>query len=214
MDHQATDDPDDPFSTAGKASLNSLAFEDPSWGVQAMASPAAPFPANSFGNFQDTGLGGRALDGGNGGFGHTSGNGRGGMLPTFEPGKTNPFDFLEAGLKEDRKVAATPGKAVWYEGWDEGHKCYYYFNEMTKESRWTKPDEPVVGYGEGEEEEEDEDEDEAFYFLTSTTPYIGLHYICLGHLATGSKSDHTFVKHTTAEFEFIYPVSERPRFFL
>ena len=160
MDHQgADDDPNDPFSTAGKSSLDSLTFEDPSWGVQApMAS------SSSFGNFQDTGLSGRDLDVGNGKFGdfspHTEES-----LPTFDPGKTNPFDFLEAGLKEDRKEATKEGKAVWYEGWDEVHKCYYYFNEITKESRWTKPDEPVVGYGEeaededGEEDEEDEGEE-------------------------------------------------------
>ena len=80
--------------------------------------------------------------------------------------KSNPFDFLEEPLEEPRDTKASASeesKVVWYEGWDDNHQRYYYFNEATQESRWVAPEEKYVPYKfevEGEEEESVEDEEE------------------------------------------------------
>ncbi|GMH59528.1 hypothetical protein TrST_g11507 [Triparma strigata] len=79
----------------------------------------------------------------------------------FRPERDNPFDWVTSNLPSspesslDVKVAAPAPKQVdWYEGWDSQHECYYYFNDRTKESRWTKPEEEYVPCegGEGDEE--------------------------------------------------------------
>jgi hypothetical protein len=50
---------------------------------------------------------------------------------------------------------------IWFEGFDEAHQVFYYFNSLTKESIWEKPDSPFVPYGnDGDSEEEDGEESE------------------------------------------------------
>lgn len=54
-------------------------------------------------------------------------------------------------------------RVEWFQGWDETHSVYYYFNATTKESTWSPPEAPFVPCGEdgsSSEEEEEDDEEE------------------------------------------------------
>ena len=91
------------------------------------------------------------------------------------PDENNPFDWVASQLPSPPPAQTEPqqleggsndeGELVWYEGWDQNHGCFYYFNEKTKESRWVKPDgERYVKYNEleggGRDNEEEDNDDE------------------------------------------------------
>jgi len=48
----------------------------------------------------------------------------------------------------------------WFQGWDESHEAYYYFNSTTQESRWVPPEnEKYVACSDSEDESDDEEDE-------------------------------------------------------
>ena len=73
--------------------------------------------------------------------------------PRSATGTRTPQTSLSSAASEEQDVP------VWREGYDPRWNRFFYFNDDTGESRWVKPDEPVVPYAPSAEPSEDASEE-------------------------------------------------------
>lgn len=69
--------------------------------------------------------------------------GRGGVIVLTSPDSgplslTSPRDGLESAMKEGASLS--PSSSEWEEYWDEEAEASYYFNCVTREALWVRPD--------------------------------------------------------------------------